>query len=133
VSLIDLPPGKGRGKWQRVLVDEFGDKPRWSAIIRCPECDMILPIINHAIGNDGRVSPSVGHPKNPCSWHVTPKLIGWAPCPPAPAPYPFHSCENCDFKARQLAGWGTWSGGVGVICPKCILIREESQKDKKDV
>ena len=83
---VELPNGKGPGKWQRIIIDEFGDHPRWSAIIRCPECKVFLPIPNHTISADGQVTPSVGHdPKWPaCSWHPTPKLIGWAPCPPRP-------------------------------------------------
>lgn len=124
--IVELPPGKGRGKWQRILVDEYGDSPRWSALIRCPECDTFLPIINHQISPDGQVSPSVGHPqKTSCGWHTSPRLIGWGPCPPAPSPKPTYSCEACGFKARQLAGWGTWSGGHGEICPGCVSKRTE--------
>jgi hypothetical protein len=117
--LIELPNGKGRGQWQRILIDEFSDHPRWTAIIRCPDCGDILPIVNHAISSDGWVTPSVGHPvRVSCTWHVAPKLLGWAPCPPPPAPRETYECAKCGVKGRQLAGWGVASGGL--LCPECI-------------
>lgn len=118
---VELPNGKGPGKWQRIIIDEFGDHPRWSAIIRCPECKVFLPIPNHTISADGQVTPSVGHdPKWPaCSWHPTPKLIGWAPCPPDPEPRPTFDCGRCGSKGRQLSGWGI-AGGFPLVCPECM-------------
>lgn len=123
--MIDVPRGKGRGTWARILIDTLGDSPRWSAMIRCPSCAKPLSLVNHTIAPDGQVSPSVGHPDiyPPCDWHVTPKLVGWVD-EPAPAPLPFFTpCERCGAKARQLSGWGTWSGGAGLICPDCIKSR----------
>jgi hypothetical protein len=119
--IIELLNGKGKGKWSRLLLDEFGDRPRWSAMIRCPECDQRLPIINHTISADGQVTPSVGHPIGmSCTWHVSPKLIGWAPCPPAPEIKPYIAeCERCHKSTRQLGGWGVGLG-FGTVCPKCI-------------
>lgn len=119
--LIELPNGKGKGKWSRLLIDEFGDHPRWSAMIRCPLCEERLSLVNHTISDDGQVSPSVGHPINTsCSWHVNPKLVGWAPCPPAPEPKPLlEPCGRCGTRGRQLGGWGIgW--GFPLVCPKCI-------------
>jgi DNA-directed RNA polymerase subunit RPC12/RpoP len=120
--LSDLPQGKERGEWQRILLDEFGDHPRWSAIIRCPECGTRLPIPNHTIAADGHVRPSVGHPKGSCPWHPpSVMLLGWAPCPPNPSPRPFcDPCIRCGARARQLAGWGMASGGLH--CPICMKI-----------
>jgi hypothetical protein len=119
--LIELPHGKGPGKWQRIIVDEFGDKPRWSAIIRCPACGMYLPIPNHTIAPDGQVTPSVGHPVGACGWHPpSPKLLGWAPCPPVPEPRPVHECATCGIKTRQLCGWSVT--GLGLLCPACMKV-----------
>jgi hypothetical protein len=28
--------------------------------------------------------------------------------------------ERCGKETRMLGGWGTWSGGHGVICPTCL-------------
>ena len=42
--LRELPQGRGPGTWRLVLLDEFGDLPRWSAIICCPNCHTMLPI-----------------------------------------------------------------------------------------
>jgi hypothetical protein len=118
----ELPNGKGAGKWQRVIVDEFGDRPRWSAIIRCPQCGVFLPITNHTIAPDGTVTPSVAHDPRlpPCSWHPNVKLVGWSPCPPDPEPRPFHDpCGRCGATGRQLGGWGIgW--GFALVCPACV-------------
>jgi hypothetical protein len=119
---IELPNGKGPGKWQRVIVDEFGDTPRWTALIRCPECKVFLPLTDHTIASDGQVTPSVAHDPRlpPCSWHPTPKLLGWSPCPPAPEPKPFHEpCGRCGAKGRQLGGWGVGWGFL-LVCPDCV-------------
>ena len=105
------------------LVDEYGDHPRWSAMITCPTCGTHLPIYRHSISADGQVTPSVGHGAiNPnCPWHVTPRLLGWAPCPPAPPAHPEHVCARCGAKTRQLGGWGIGEGGL--LCPKCMTAR----------
>jgi hypothetical protein len=119
----DVPSGRGPGRWMRILHDEFGDHPRWSAIVWCPSCRKPLALINHEIGVDGTVTEPVGHPETyePCSWHPAQlRLVGWEHNPPAPEPLPYHECEKCQAKGRQYGGWGTWSGGPGLICPKCI-------------
>jgi hypothetical protein len=115
---MELPNGKGRGQWQRVLMDEFGDRPYWSAIIQCPDCGIHLPIPNHTIAADGQVTPSVGHPVTSCTWHVAPKLLGWAPCPEVPEPRPTEECSRCGARTRQLGGW---SIAGGLTCPTCVL------------
>ena len=119
----ELHPGKGPGQWTRILIDEFGDQPHWGAMVRCPDCGRRLPLVNHSIGPDGQVSPSIGHPATypPCGWHPTPRLVGWAPCPPAPAPRPLcDPCVDCGVRARQLGGWGIASGGLR--CPPCLSV-----------
>ena len=120
--LTDIPNGRGVGQWMRVLVDEFGDHPRWGAMVWCPTCAKPLAVVQHAIDANGCVSPSVGHPLTypPCPWHPPGvKLLGWDKNPPLPEPLPFHECARCHAKDRQLGGWGTWSGG-GIICPECF-------------
>lgn len=119
-ALLELTNGKAPGQWRRVLVDEFGDVPRWSAIVRCPDCSLRLSIEAHAISEAGQVSPSIGHPVGvSCSWHVTPRLLGWSPCPPAPEPKPFQDpCAACGKRARQLGNWGILGGGL--VCPDCL-------------
>lgn len=119
--MIDVPEGKGRGHWQRILVDAFGDAPFWSAVIWCPSCTRPLSLVRHAIAANGQVNPSVGHPDSypPCDWHVNPKLLGWEERPAPVAPV-IVKCQRCGTEARQLGGWGTWSGGDGLICPACI-------------
>jgi hypothetical protein len=121
---IEIPEGKGRGHWQRVIIDEFGDSPCWSAIIWCPDCSRILALQRgHAIAADGQITPSVGHPDSyaPCGWHVNPKLVGWQVLP-APLVRPLNTCVACGFQARHLGGWGTWSGS-GLICPDCVAAK----------
>ena len=106
-------------------VDEYGDRPRWVAMLWCVDCGRPLVLTNHTIAADGQVTPSVGHPENypPCSWHPTPRLIGWV-SEPDPEPRPIAApCEQCGAKSRQLGGWGTWSGGAGLICPFCVAGR----------
>lgn len=119
--MIEIPEGSGQGHWQRILVDAYEDAPFWSAIIWCPSCAKPLSLVRHAIADDGQVSPSVGHPDSyaPCGWHVTPKLLGWE-VRPAPTVPVIELCQRCGAKARMLGGWGTWSGGAGLICPACI-------------
>ena len=118
--ITELFNGKKQGQWNRVLVDEFGDRPRWSALLRCPECNERLSLINHTIDDQGRVFPSVGHPLNKtCPWHTSPKLVGWAPCPAAPEPRPLEDpCATCGKRARQLGGWAVGPGGL--MCPDCF-------------
>ena len=120
--LTELPNGKGRGKWQRLLVDEFGDHPRWSAMIRCPDCEERLSLVDHVIADDGQVNPSVGHWKNVlCGWHVAPRLGGWSPCPPTPAVQPYlGECDQCHTKVRQLGGCGVNAGGYRFLCQTCM-------------
>jgi hypothetical protein len=119
--IVDLAEGKGRGKWQRIILDEFSDMPLWSAVIWCPEC--ALPMIlqrGHRIAADGRITPSVGHPTSypPCPWHTNPHLVGWIELP-APAVRDLTICAKCGAQSRALGGWGTWSG-TGLLCPKCL-------------
>ena len=117
-----LAKGRGPGQWMRLCMDEYGDHPRWAAILRCADCARPLMLVNHTIAADGQVSPSVGHPENypACSWHPTPRLVGWV-AEPDPEPKPIvATCDRCGATTRQLGGWGTWSKGRGLICPACI-------------
>jgi hypothetical protein len=120
--LIELPHGKSRGQWQRMLVDEYGDAPRWSAMIRCPDCEERLSLLDHKIADDGQVTPSVGHWNNAgCAWHTSPKLVGWSPCPPTPEVKPYIAeCEKCHKKLRQLGGCGVNAGGYRLLCQPCM-------------
>lgn len=115
--LRELPQGRGPGMWRLILLDEFGDLPRWSAIICCPNCHTMLPIPNHTIAADGEVTPSVGHPIRECGWHVSPKLLGWQGGRLAPGPRPFYECTGCKATTRQLNGWGVFGG---LKCPSCL-------------
>lgn len=127
----DLPqaPKEGAwppGAWKRWLAytpePEF--RPYWTATIKCQKCSRKLNLSQHKIDVTGQVSPSVGHPVEypPCDWHPTPRLIGWEdwPAPPTPA---LSTCERCGKQSHTVGGWGTWSGGTGIICDKCIKER----------
>lgn len=121
--LVEIPRGKGRGTWQRVLfhTPEPEYRPFWSAIVVCPECGKLLNAVNHTIAPDGQVTPSLGHPAEypPCGWHTNPKLLGWEQWP-VPENGPAFVCARCGAQAHGLGGWGTWSGG-GDICAECVL------------
>ena len=120
--LVDIPHGHGKGHWVRCLVDEYGDNPRWSAMVRCPDCGKVLFARDHKIDDNGQITPSLGHPVEypPCGWYTSPRLVGWAPVPPTPGPLPTHDCARCGAKGRQLGGWGTWPDGSRLVCPTCI-------------
>jgi hypothetical protein len=118
----EIPEGKGRGHWQRVLLDAQGDSPCWSAIIWCPDCGRILALQRgHAIATNGQITPSVGHPDEypACPWHTHPRLLGWSVLP-TPPQYALETCEQCGAQSRSIGGWGTWSGGRGLICRTCF-------------
>lgn len=126
--LIEIPRrGAGqsfeKGTWQRLLTHtpEPEYRPYWTAMICCPECGRKLYLALHKIAADGQVSPSVGHPAEypPCPWHVTPRLIGWEQWPTPPIPNPA-TCELCGKVSHTIGGWGTWSGGTGIICADCF-------------
>jgi hypothetical protein len=125
---IEIPHGRGPGHWQRILVDELGDHPKWAAIVWCPECGRGLFARNHTIDGNGQITPSLGHPTEypPCGWHTSPKLLDWAPVPPTPGPREFNTCAGCGFKDRSLGGWGTWGDVVGLICPQCVEKRRSA-------
>ena len=115
-----------KGTWTRFLAHtpEPEYRPYWSAMICCPECGRYLSLVLHSIDENGQVSPSVGHPAEypPCTWHTSPKLLGWEnwPLPPIPK---LETCEICGIQSHSIAGWGTWSGGAGIICGKCFSAR----------
>ena len=113
--------GNGPGFWQPVVVGEFGPLPRWSAIVWCPSCARPLSAVNHLIAPNGQITPSLGHPTEypACDWHTSPQLVGWEALPPLVAK-PQHTCERCGAKNALLSGWGTWSGGPGLICGDCV-------------
>lgn len=130
--LIEIQKATGalvRGTWKHwQYLAPNADAYRWTATICCPDCGKFLNLVNHTIAADGQVSPSVGHPDGypACNWHTHPRLIGWEqlaaqPLPPAPPP---ETCQNCGTVSRVLGGWGTWSGGAGLICADCIRIRK---------
>ena len=134
---IEIPQGKGKGHWQRVLVDELGDNPRWGAIVWCPECGRVLYAANHKIDENGQISPSLGHPTEypPCGWHTNPKLLNWAPVPAAPGPRPFETCTRCSKRSRDVGGWGYHGAHVGIVCDVCFadllkLTRSTSTRSK---
>jgi len=117
------------GTWSIFLFGEATDAPRYSAVVWCKECSRPLSLVNHAIAPDGIVTPSIGHPdqyRRPdgtlCAWHPTARLLDW-PNLPNPAVLALHSCEQCGKQSRTLGGWGTWSGGTGLLCPECIAAR----------
>lgn len=124
---IDITRGKGRGHWMRVPANEFGDNPFWTAIVWCPECGKPLNAIQHQIGADGQITPSLGHPVEypPCSWHVSPRLIGWdghQSSPnrvPPPMPRQIETCAKCGKQSRDIGGWGTHGSYTGIICFDC--------------
>ena len=122
--LVDIPKGHGRGHWQRVLADEYGDNPRWSAVVWCPDCGLGMSAINHTINANGQISPSLGHPTEypSCGWHTHPRLIGWAnDFPPTPIVRMASECECCHSKSRSISNWGMgW--GYKLVCDKCIAI-----------
>jgi len=111
------------GTWRRILF-LAADGFHWSAVVWCPDCAKPMSLVNHTITPDGKVSPSVGHPESyaPCPWHTHVTLLGWRddPIPPAPEP---QTCQNCGFVSRCVSGWGTWSGGTGIICGDCFKAR----------
>jgi len=118
----EIPRGKGKGHWELVLFDEYGDKPHRTAIVWCPKCGKPLNCVNHTIAANGQISPSLGHPIEypPCPWHTSPRLVGWESIPD-PQPKPFcMECARCGAKGRQAGGWGRGYGFAGDICPKCV-------------
>ena len=119
---FEIQRGKGRGKWQPILLHTPEPEYRafWSAIVWCPDCGRPLNAVNHSIAPDGQIHPSLGHPTQypPCGWHVHPKLIGWEQLP-VPETVPVFVCGRCGVQAHALGGWGTWSG-PGDACAKCI-------------
>lgn len=120
--MIEVPEGKGRGHWQRVLLDEYGDSPAWSAIIWCPSCARPLALQRgHTIADNGQISPSVGHPDSypACDWHCHPRLLGWQTLP-VPERRVLSTCARCGAQGRQLGGWGTHGQYDGLICNKCV-------------
>ena len=127
--LVDIPrsrPDQKRapGTWVHILQHTPEPEYRfyWSAMVWCPECGKPLSCINHTIADDGQITPSLGHPIEfpSCSWHVSPKLIGWAPkewgTPETPSP---ETCARCGKVSHTIGGWGTWSQG-GIICASCF-------------
>lgn len=118
---VDFPEGKGPGTWQRTIEGEFTEAPRWSVLIWCPECRLPLLLTHHKIDASGQVSPSVGHPDveryRGCTWHETPRLLGWVVLPP-PEPRPVSACVLCGTTTRALGGWGIT--GDGLTCPACM-------------
>lgn len=119
---IEIPHGRGKGHWNRVIVDELGDNPRWGAIVWCPECGRGLFARDHKIDGNGQISPSLGHPTEypPCGWHTHPRLLDWAPVPPSPQPRAMNTCARCKCQSRSIGGWGTHGAFVGIICQACI-------------
>ena len=121
--LVNIPHGRGPGTWTRVLVDEFGDRPRWGAMVRCPDCSRPLLARDHHIADDGQITPSLGHPTEypPCGWHVSPKLLDWSPVPAPPPARASETCARCGARDRCIGGWGTWSQ-AGIICRECVKV-----------
>lgn len=121
--LTELSMGRGGGHWMRVIVDELGDQPRWSAIIWCPECDRPFNLVNHSIAGDGAVTPLIGHPIEYPICHCRPKtvrLLNWPSTLPEISPRPKHECGRCHAQSREIGCWGIgW--GYDLICSKCIL------------
>lgn len=119
---IELTHGRGQGHWHRILLGEFDDRPRWGAIVWCPQCGLPMLMHQHTVDIDGYVHPSLGHPPGypQCQWHPTePRLVGWHPEPRLPDARPIEHCAKCGRGARHLSGWGTWNG-PGLLCPPCI-------------
>lgn len=134
--LVEIPRAVGSerfkpGTWWRWLAHtaEPEYRPYWTATICCPECGRLLNLALHTIEANGQVVPSVGHPPGyaPCGWHTNPRLIGWeqwsVPEESALETPPPETCERCGAQSHTLGGWGTWSGGSGLICQKCFKDR----------
>lgn len=60
------------GTWKGLQTDS-----RRSASFTCPECQQIAYLLNHRIGDDGKISPSVVCPTVGCGFHEFIKLEGW--------------------------------------------------------
>lgn len=120
--MINIPRGKGPGHWMPVIVDEWEDSPRWSAVVWCPDCGKPLSCIRHNIAANGQINPSLGHPVEypPCPWHVSPRLIGWEVLAPLHVRTESkNECERCHRLSRLLGGWGVgW--GYKLVCNNCI-------------
>jgi hypothetical protein len=113
------------GTWERLIAHtpEPEYLSYWTAIVWCPDCGRGLLASLHTIANDGRVTPSLGHPASypPCGWHTHPRLLGWEPSnwrlPPSPE---LTTCARCPRQSRSLGGWGLGWGYSSPICDKCI-------------
>lgn len=64
-----------RGTWKRWDAGPQGQ----TAAFTCPKCGGIAMLIDHEIGPDGAVSPSVVCPNEKCDFHEYIKLEGWQP------------------------------------------------------
>lgn len=126
--------GRGQpGTWEPVVLFTFQYEPRpfLSAVVWCPLCHQPLCLRNHDIANDGSVYPSVVHPAHPrfagCPWHPTVTLIGWDPSYPLPKE---EECQRCHKRAFVFSGWGTWSGGTGLICVECQPLAHSEARER---
>lgn len=124
IELQRATDGLKPGTWKAWQFLDTATGYKWAATVCCPDCGRLLSLANHSIAENGQVSPSVGHPPEypPCGWHTHPILLGWGeqlqkPLPPSPD---LHTCEKCNTVSRSIFGWGTWSGGRGLICANCI-------------
>lgn len=50
-----------------------------TAMLNCPVCGQTASLVEHEIGADGTVSPSVVCPYAGCVFHDYVRLVGWVP------------------------------------------------------
>ncbi len=75
VKRYDTPPGPW---WRPVLLAHVEGEERMSASIMCPN-NHYATLMDHAIADDGTVTPSVVCFVDGCGFHEFIKLEGWPP------------------------------------------------------
>lgn len=50
-----------------------------TACVTCPKCEKVMSLKNHAIAENGAVSPSLVCPENDCDFHEFVVLEDWKP------------------------------------------------------
>lgn len=66
------PKLETNGTWAKSTLD---GNP--TAKVKCPGCGMIGTIINHSVGRNGVVSPSLDCPNDKCTFHENVILENW--------------------------------------------------------
>lgn len=74
----DIDNKKGVWKGGRALRD---GQPVRTAFVSCPVCGKSASLRMHDIAPDGKVTPSLVCPYEPCTFHDYVQLDGWTPEP----------------------------------------------------